>query len=176
MITSIVYDDFATNGAKITKCLNDKCPLNTEPTVEETEPLFDFKGYSTDGKKICVGYTINVKAIDEYVALNPTNNFRYGVVASVNNTAPLTVTDNTINVDLTNEKYTAIDFKLTGNWSIEANATAKISMNLYTSVTDGETTKVSYVYGYNNGDEIISQSYDVADQITYIELNPQITK
>ncbi len=172
MITSIVYDDFATNGAKITKCLNENCPLNTEPTVEETEPLFVFKGYSTDGKEICVGYTINVKAIDEYKAANPTNNFRYGVVASVNNTTPLTVTDNTINVDLTSEKYTAVDFKLTGNWSIEANTTAKISMNMYTSVANGETTKVSYVYGYNNGDEIVSQSYDVADQITYIELNP----
>lgn len=176
IITSIEYVDFATKGTKTTKCLNVNCPINNEPTVEDTAPLFVFKGYSTDGEEICVGYIINVKAIDEYKALNPTKSFKYGVVASANNNNPLNVTDNTVNVDLTNEKYTAVDFKLTGDWSKDSNKAVKISMNLYVSVTEGETTKVSYVYGYNDGDEIISESYDVADQFTYNDLNPQITE
>ncbi|MBQ4511148.1 MAG: hypothetical protein II984_10500 [Clostridia bacterium] len=170
---TIVYDDFAANGTKTTKCLNENCPLNTEPKVENAEPLFIFKGYSTDGKEICVGYVINVNAIDEYKALNPEKSFKYGIVASANNNNPIDVTANTINVDLTNEKYTALDFKLTGDWSKEASASAKLSMNIYTSVADGEGAKVSYVYGYTDGDTIISASYDVADQITYKDLNSQ---
>ncbi len=173
---TVVYDDFAKNGVKTTKCLNENCPLNATPVVENAAPLFTFKGYSTDGKEICVGYIINVESIDEYQALNPDKALKYGIVASANNNTPLNVTANTINVDLTNEKYTAVDFRLSGDWSNSTSASAKLSMNIYTEITVGDETKISYVYGRVDGDTIVSESYDVADQITYNDLNPQVTE
>ncbi len=172
----VKYTDYAAAGTKTTKCLNAECPLNKNASVEETAPLFTFKGYSTDGKGVCVGYLINLEAIKEYEANNGEAVFKYGFVAAANNNNPIDIKENTINVDLTEEKYTAIDFKLTGNFSVDSAKNVKLSMNIYTILTDGEDTTVSYVYGYTEGDTIISQSYDVADQISYSDLNPQLTK
>lgn len=174
----VAYDDFAKAGTKTTKCLNADCPLNTAPTTEEAAPLFTFKGYSTDDKnQVCVGYIINQEAIVEYEANNGEAVFKYGFVASANNKAPLDAqgnkaNENVITVDLTSESYTAIDFKLSGDWSDSKKADAKISMNIYTVLTEGESTVVGYVYGYNDGDTIVSESYTEADQISYNQLNP----
>ena len=174
----IEYDDFAKAGTKTTKCLNDNCPLNITPATEETAPLFTFKGYSTDGKEVCVGYIINQKAVEEYEANNGTAVFKYGFVASANNNAPLDengvkVNDNVVSIELTGEKYSAIDFKLTGDWSDTKYASANLSMNIYTVLTEGEDTTVSYVYGYRqkeNPEVVISESYTVAGQVSYNEL------
>ncbi len=170
-------DGFAVKGTKTTLCTNTGCTLNTNPDVVEASPLFTFKGYSTDGKEICVGYIINLEAINEYEANNGEAVFKYGFVASANNNTPIdengVFAEKAINIELTNEKYTAIDFKLVGDWSDSIYATANVTMNLYTILTENGDTAVSYVYGYNDGDVIVSQSYDVADAVSYNDLNPK---
>lgn len=164
---SIVYADYAIEGTKTTKCLNADCALNITPTVEATEPLFTFKGYSTNGKEICVGYLINLDAINDYELRNDKVALKYGFIASANNNTPLDVADKVINIDLTDSKYTGFDFKLTGNWDTEAKKEAKITMNIYT-VLEGEK---SYIYGYADGNLIVSQSYKIGDSVSYNDLN-----
>lgn len=169
----VKYDDFAAHGTKTTKCQNEGCPLNANALVVDVSPMFTFKGYSSNGSEICVGYIINTDAISEYNKYNQGSTLRYGIVASANNNTPVAVTDKTINVELTNEGYTAVDFKLSGDFSSESASNAKISMNLYTILTSGEATTVKYVYGYLENDELVSQSYDTADGVSYNDLNPK---
>lgn len=171
-VVVISYADFAKAGVKAVTCSNAGCKYSAE---ESTEALFTFKGYSTsdDKMQLCVGYLINLESIKEYEANNGTSVFSYGFVASANNNTPLAVTENTVNVDLTEANYTALDFKLLGNWSDAASKEANFSMNIYTKLIEGENTKISYVYGYTDGDVIVSQSYETADQVAYNDFNPQ---
>jgi len=173
---SIVYADYAIEGTKTTKCLNADCALNITPTVEATEPLFTFKGYSTNGKEICVGYLINLDAINDYELRNDNVALKYGFIASANNNTPLDVADKVINIDLTDSKYTGFDFKLTSKWDTDEKKDAKITMNLYTVLVDGDNVKASYVYGYNDGEALVSQSYGIGDSISYNDLNPALNK
>ena len=163
-LIKIEYSDYAKVGTKTVACA-----LCGKENGVEAEALFTFKGYSTDNEnQICVGYLINQKAIEEYKA-NGGAEFSYGFVASANNNTPLALTDKTVNIDLTLEKYSALDFKISGEWSDSNQSTALLSMNIYTKL--GEN--ISYVYGYKDEDgKIISQSYDVADQISYSSMNP----
>lgn len=144
---------------------------------ENFAPMFSFNGYSTNGEEICVGYSINLASLEKYNANKGEAVFNYGFAVSANNNAPInsdgTFASNSINVDLTNEKYASVDFILTGDWSNSKYAEAEISMNLYTMVTEGENTTVSYIYGYSENDKIITQSYETADSVSYNDLNPK---
>ena len=182
--TEIKYENgFALEGTKITSYSNEGCPLNITPSSEPTAPLFTFKGYSTNElNQICVGYIINLEAIDVYEANNGEAVFKYGFIASANDDTPLDELGNKENAnalsfELTNEKYTGIDFKISGDWSDATKANALITMNIYTVLTEGENTTVSYIHGEaseEKPDEIISGSYEKADQISYALLNPPV--
>ena len=167
-IYSISYTDYAKNGTKTTTCTNEGCKHLVK---EATESIFTFKGYSTDGKELCVGYFINVKAINEFTSNNKDVTLSYGFIAAANNSNPYGVTENTVQVDLTKDSYTGFDFKLTGDWSKEVNKNALLSMNLYTVTTNDDGAVVRYIHGYEDANgNILSQSYELADQITYVQL------
>lgn len=169
-VIEISYADFAKSGIKAVACSNAGCKHNVE---EVAEALFTFKGYSTDGKEICVGYIINQQAIKEYDEHNGEAVLSYGLIVSANNNKPLDTSEKTINVDLTASNYTAIDFKLTGNWNEGDSAIAKFSMNIYTIFTNGDNVDVKYVYGYVDDGKLVGESYDEADQVSYNDLNPK---
>ena len=81
--TSISYESFLANGEKITKCLNEGCSLNTNPTVETLAPLFTCLGYSfaengNDG--ISIGFYSDDEAIKNYETLTG-DKVSYGVFA-----------------------------------------------------------------------------------------------
>lgn len=153
------------------------CSRCNETKKDETfDPIFKFLGYSTNGENLCAGYTICLKSIDKYNEVNSENKLQYGFVASANNNAPInadgTYTEKSVNVDLSEEKYVAFDFVLTGDFSIDKNANAEISMNLYTITKDENGANViNYIYGCNENDVIVSKVYDSADSVTFTELN-----
>lgn len=153
------------------------CSRCGEKKIGETyAPIFEFLGYSTNGKNICAGYTICLESTDKYNEVNSENKLKYGFIASANNNTPInadgTFIENSVNVDLSEAKYVAFDFVLTGDFSVDKNANAEISMNLYTITKDENGANViNYVYGYNDGDVIVSEVYNVADNVTFSELN-----
>ena len=67
------------------------------------------------------------------------------------------MTENVVKIDLSENQYTAIDFKLSGLG--EETKDAPISMNIYVSETRGESTTVKYVTS--------ASTSDIAEQITY---------
>lgn len=138
-------------------------------------PIFKFLGYSTNGKNVCAGYTICLESLDKYNEVNSEAKLQFGFVASANNNTPIDENGNfaekSINVDLSNDRYVAFDFVLTGDFSQESNANAQITMNLYTITKTEDTTNVSYVYGANDNGGIITQEYTVADGVSFNDLN-----
>ena len=144
---------------------------------EKLAPIFTFLGYSSNGENLCAGYTICQASVAKYNEVNASAPLKYGFVASANNNAPINANgefaEKTINVDLSNEKYVAFDFILTGDFANESSANVKISMNLYTITANAEGEKeISYIYGYNSEGAIISNAYDIADSVSFSDLNP----
>ena len=142
---------------------------------ESFAPIFTFKGYSmpSDKSEICSGYTVNLDSLDKYNENRSENvSFKYGFVASANNNSPIsedgTFGANVVNVDLTNEKYAGIDFRLSGDWSNANYSTASISMNIYTIVTENGKNTINYIYGYaDDHNNVITEIYTSADSIKY---------
>ena len=160
--TTMEYTSFVLGGNKITKCLNDSCPLNTTPTVVGIDPLFTCLGYSAsengDGG-IAVGYTVNKTAINTYeefanVSLN------FGVFAiSQEKLGTGDVFDengslaaNAISFDVTGYEYSAFVLKIVG--FTDAQKDVKLAMGAYVAVNDGEKTTYSYMQDDKKGEKI----------------------
>ena len=140
-------------------------------------PMFKFLGYSSNGENMCAGYMISIPSINKYNAVNTSAPLNYGFVAAANNNTPIdengAFAEKTVSVDLSNETYVAFDFILKGDFTSTASASAKISMNLYTITKDADGANViSYVYGYNEGNVIVSDVYEIADSVSFNDLNP----
>ena len=138
-------------------------------------PIFKFLGYSTNGKNVCAGYTICLESLDKYNEVNSDAKLQFGFVASANNDTPIDENGNfaekAINVDLSNDRYVAFDFVLTGDFSQENKANAQITMNLYTITKTENETNISYIYGANDDSGIVTQEYAVADSVSFNDLN-----
>ena len=143
--------------------------------IDTYAPVFKFNGYSTDGKKICVGYSIDLDSLATYKKYNSEAVFSFGIIASANNNTPInedgTFTEKSINIDLTSTSFSSVDFILSGNWSNTSNADAEISMNLYIVEQAENKMYISYIYGENDNGSIVTKSYNVADTVSYNDLN-----
>ena len=156
-LVSVTYADLSKNGTKVVKC--SLCQADKELSADK---VFDYKGYSKNGKGgFCMGYIIDQAALKDYESKNGEVN--YGFVASANNNTPLyengNQKDNVVKAELTGSDYTAVDFILTADdWTTESVAAAKISINLYVITA----TAVKYVTqnGYS----------DTAEAYTYSEI------
>ena len=155
--TEMIYANYLKNGVKKTFCTNASC--QGEVIEEVIDSLFTFVGYSSNDKgEMCVTYRINTDAIEAYKSFyGEAMSFSYGIVAAANNDKPLDVTEKVINVDLSENKYTQIDFKLSG--LSEATKDVPITMNIYVIEVKGESTSVKYVTSSNTS--------DTAEAITY---------
>ncbi|MBQ4510620.1 MAG: leucine-rich repeat domain-containing protein, partial [Clostridia bacterium] len=143
LTTEMLYENYLANGVKKSYCTNAKC---THPVTEEAlAPLFTFKGYSSNNDgEICVTYLIDKDAINVYTEFcKDSVKLSYGIVCAANNTNPYELTTNVVKADLTNEAYTAVDFKLSG--LSEATKDVAISMNMYVAETKGDNTTVKYL-------------------------------
>lgn len=156
-----------------TESLCSRCQLTkTEITYN---PIFQFNGYSTNGKKICVGYSIDNTSLAKYKENYPDAVFSFGIIASANNNTPINengeFAEKSINIDLTNKNYASVDFILSGDWNNSDSAAAKISMNLYVIEATKDKPSVSYIYGELENERLVTKSYSVADGVSYNELN-----
>lgn len=95
-VVLITYTDYTKNGYKTIKCA--RCNENNNDT--EAEALINCLGYSSkkDGSSVCIGYSVNDQAINEYRTYNPS--FTYGVVAyiPIGNENPLKVENDAVAV------------------------------------------------------------------------------
>lgn len=157
IVTEMTYTNYLANGVKKSYCTNEKC---TNPVSEDAlAPLFESKGYSSnDNGEMCVGYIINLEAIEAYRSFyGDALSFNYGIVAAANSENPYDLTENVVKVDLSANEYTAVDFKLSD--LSESTKDIAIAMNLYVVETKGENTTVSYVTSVGTS--------NVAETITY---------
>ncbi len=122
LITEISYGKLTETGVKHVYCTNDGCKM--DETVD-APVLFKFLGYSTneENTELCVGYSVNTKAIEEYKLCNEID-INYGVVAAViyeGDTLSLSYNNGNVVSSLSstivapfNGEYAAFDFRLTG--------------------------------------------------------------
>ena len=155
-LVSVTYADLSKNGTKVVKC--SLCQADKELSADK---VFDYKGYSKNGKGgFCMGYIIDQAALKDYEAKNGEVN--YGFVASANNNTPLDENgnqkDNVVKADLTGSTYTAVDFILTSeDWTSENVANAEITLNMYVIangvvnyVTQNGYSKTAEAYKYSD--------------------------
>jgi hypothetical protein len=155
-LVSVTYADLSKNGTKVVKC--SLCQADKELSANK---VFDYKGYSKNGKGgFCMGYIVDQAALKDYEAKNGEVN--YGFVASANNNMPLyengNQKDNVVKADLTGSTYNAVDFILTSeDWTSENVANAEITLNMYVIVNG----VVNYVT--QNGYSKTAEAYKYSD-------------
>ncbi len=155
-LVSVTYADLSKNGTKVVKC--SLCQADKELSADK---VFDYKGYSKNGKGgFCMGYIIDQAALKDYESKNGEVN--YGFVASANNNMPLyengNQKDNVVKAELTGSTYNAVDFILTSeDWTSENVANAEITLNMYV-IANGV---VNYVT--QNGYSDTAEAYKYSD-------------
>jgi hypothetical protein len=155
-LVSVTYADLSKNGTKVVKC--SLCQADKELSADK---VFDYKGYSKNGKGgFCMGYIVDQAALKDYESKNGEVN--YGFVASANNNTPLyengNQKDNVVKADLTGSTYNAVDFILTSeDWTSENVANAEITLNMYVIangvvnyVTQNGYSKTAEAYKYSD--------------------------
>ncbi len=155
-LVSVTYADLSKDGTKVVKC--SLCQADKEVTADK---VFDYKGYSKNGKGgLCMGYIIDQSALKDYESKN--GKITYGFVASANNNTPLDENgnqkENVVKAELTGTLYNAVDFILTSeDWTSENVANAEITLNMYV-IANGV---VNYVT--QNGYSDTAEAYKYSD-------------
>ena len=148
----------------------DGCTRCNAFTTEDTEPLFTLLGYSApkygDGG-IAIGYTVDKDAMAEYEDVTG-KTFKYGVFAASQNRLGNndvfgkdgTAADGVINADLSNQKFSAFELKVTG--FTDDKKDTKLALGAYVYVIDGDTIEYSYIqYGTpNEGEKYVFNSFN----------------
>ena len=152
--TTISYTDFSANGEKITKCSNEGCSLNTNPTVEAMAPLFTCLGYSTPESGnggISIGYRVNGEAILAYEEITG-ETVSYGLFATTkqglgegdiideNGEAG----NGTLIADIGNEDFAFIFIKMFG-FDTEESKKAEFAIGAFVGTTKEGVTTYSYL-------------------------------
>ena len=172
LTTSISYDSYVQNGVKSVLCTD--CGLDAKET--NVPAIMIFKGYSKnpEGTSICVGYSMNNSALNEYMSyLQEDAIFEYGVcVALGSNVAenkPLTLGEKGVTVannmvikaTIDEVAYSKIEVRLNGDFS--QNLNTEILMCAY--IYDG--SKLVYVQDNDKGE---SAELDFVKSVTIASL------
>ena len=148
ILVGIVYSNYSQNGEKTVICGN--CG---EQAILEAPALFTCLGYSApeDGRGgIAVGFAVNNVAIAEYEEATG-KTLKYGVFAVLQSrlgdndvfSKDGTVAEGAINADITSYEFALFELKIVG--FTDEYKDIKLSMGAHVDVTDGETTKHSYL-------------------------------
>ena len=154
----IEYTDFTQNGFVTYKC--EACDSKITEQEATAQAIFEYLGFSLKADKsgsICIGYSVNETAANEYALVN--TSFTFGVVGyiPVANENPLEVVDGkavasepqyTIQADITSQTFTAFDFVIAGfgtNTDIELVMCAYVcdGTNVYYLNIDQTTNEVA---------------------------------
>lgn len=172
LTTSISYDSYAQNGVKSVLCTD--CGLDAKET--NAAAIMIFKGYSKnpEGTSICVGYSMNNSALNEYMSyLQEDAIFEYGVCVALKNnipdSKPLTLNENgvviaddmVIKATFDEVVYSKIEVRLNGDFS--QNLNTEILMCAY--IYDG--SKLVYVQDNDKGE---SAELDFVKSVTIASL------
>ena len=150
LLTTVIYSNYGEVGTKTIACQNDGCTYNV---TEETPALFTCLGNSApeDGRGgIAIGFTVNNEAIKEYTEATG-KTLKYGVFAVLQDrlgdkdvfSEDGTVAEGVIDVEITKYEFVVFEIKIVG--FTDEQKDAKLAMGAYVAVTDGETTKYSYI-------------------------------
>ena len=150
--TTIEYTSFVLGGNKITKCLNDSCPLNTTPEVVVVDPLLTCLGYSasniTEGT-IVLGFKVNNEAVAEYESVMG-NEVAYGLfVVSKNKLGENDIfgaegaAAGVMYADTSIRPNAVFEIKITG-FVTEEQKTAEFALGAYVAVTKDGATEYFY--------------------------------
>ncbi len=153
---TITYSNYADEGTKTLKCNNTGCTYNT---TEAASKLFTCLGYSApeDGRGgIAIGFTVNNEAIKEYTEATG-KTLKYGVFAVLKDRLgdndvfadDGTVAEGVIDVEITKYEFVVFEIKIVG--FTDEQKDTKLAMGAYVAVTDGETTKYSYMQDDSKG-------------------------
>ena len=153
MQTTIEYTSFVLDGTKITKCLNDSCPLNTEPTVVVVDPLLTCLGYSMSNiaeGSIVLGFRANDVAISEYESVMG-NTVAYGLfVVAKNMLGENDIFDaegkeaaGVVYADTSIHPNAVFEMKVTG-FATDNQKTAEFAIGAYVAVAKDGATKYFY--------------------------------
>ena len=156
LLTTVIYSNYGEVGTKTIACQNDGCTYNV---TEETPALFTCLGYSApeDGRGgIAIGFTVNNEAIKEYTEATG-KTLKYGVFAVLQSklgdndvfSEDGTVAEGVIDVEITKYEFAAFEIKIVG--FTDEQKDTKLAMGAYVAVTDGETTKYSYMQDDSKG-------------------------
>lgn len=169
MNVAIEYADYTKAGTITTMCLNDSCPHNVEPTVENAPALFTVLGYSSYEVGlggIVSGFVINLEAIEEYEELTG-KTLKYGAFAVSSErlgeneifNQDGTVAQGVIKNDITERDFGIFELRITG--IEDEHKDAKLCLGAYVAVTDGDTTDYSYMQDKTSG-EVVGNYYAVS--------------
>ncbi|MBQ7226678.1 MAG: leucine-rich repeat protein [Clostridia bacterium] len=147
-IIGIAYTSFDKDGIKTYFC--QRCEENVQ---ESALPLFTCLGYSAPENGnggIAIGFTVNNEAIAEYEEVTG-KTLKYGVFAVLQSrlgdndvfAEDGTVAEGAINADITSYEFALFELKIVG--FTDEYKDIKLAMGAYVAVTDGETTKHSYL-------------------------------
>ena len=167
--TVITYNNgFINNGFKVIDCKNSECGYHAEYT---SNALISFVGISSSEKDfgICLGYSIDQAAVNEYI--NAGNTFKFGVALYIpqENEESIEVIDNSLNainplrtiMAQIDNSYCAFDFVVRG---FENHQNMNFVMTAF--VYDGN--EVDYINASIGENSVITVSQDgYATLITY---------
>ena len=153
-VISIAYP----NGFNEVGVADIECARCDETSEAEALAIFEALGYSVgpDGYSVKMGFTVNVKALNDYKAFYPT--FEFGMLfINANSVATtesffdgsaLNATAKGIKVEVEGLKYVTINADLRGFNASNAGA-LELVMGIYTIDKDGKTSVIQYVDATN---------------------------
>ena len=156
LVVGIVYENYLAEGKKLTSCTNEGCDYESYVSVPA---LFIDLGYSTTelgNFGIVQGFTVNLEALDAYMAENP--EFVFGIVAStvespLDNEGNVIDASKTIVANMTGTRNVMIEIKVI---NIGTNVDKPIICCGYVVdggevyyLDNGETTKTPLFTSYN---------------------------
>ncbi len=156
---TIVYTDYALEGAKTTVCTNEGC---TYRATEKAPALFDSLGYSVPEKgaaSIVMGFKANKSAIEEYERITA-KTVRYGVFVATQNKlgenpifdANGNVTSGVISAEIAIKSFDLFELKVSG--FTDEHKDEKLAMGAYVAITDENITEYSYMQDSTKGEKI----------------------
>jgi len=166
-LIGLAYNNgYSQNGVRIYACSNDNCTSNNEQSTDK--PLVQFMGFAPkmDGTEMCIGYELDVKAMEQLKCFN--KDLKYGIAVASELKVPsgrlldineqgslVTASSYVINAEVQEYTYTKIDFKLKGDF---ANTYGDLSLLMSMYVYDGKALK--YIGADGDTDTVLSITYN----------------
>lgn len=167
ILTGLMYNEgYSKSGVRVYSCSNDGCTSTNEISTEK--PLIHFMGFAPkmDGTEMCIGYELDVKAMEQLKCFN--KDLKYGIAVASELKVPsgrlldineqgslVTASSYVINAEVQEYTYTKIDFKLKGDF---ASTYGDLSLLMSAYVYDGK--EIKYICTNSDTDTVSAITYN----------------